>query len=294
MSLNKKIVLFGKNGQLGGELIKLLPEEELHAFDYPEVDFNDFESIEKILDTTKPGLVINAAAYTNVDGAESETELANTVNGHAVGLIARKSKEHQAGFIHFSTDFVFDGKKTQAYTETDQPNPINAYGASKLLGEEQTTSNCNSYLTFRLSWVYTLEKPSFLSKVLAWSKNNEVLKIVDDQVSNPTWAAMVAKQVDQIMNAHSGQWHDRFLDIAGIYHLTGAGSVSKYEWAKEIIRLNLNEQRAHTVLPVASSYFPTPAVRPAFSSLNCDKFERTFGAKLPGWRDSLIQAMQLA
>ncbi len=293
---NKKILLFGKNGQLGSRLDHLLQGENMVSYDYPDVDFNQPGTLATLIDEIQPALIINPAAYTAVDLAEEKVELANNINGHAVGVIAQKAKELKAGLIHYSTDYVFDGNKGGLYTEEDTPNPINVYGSSKLLGEQQVIQAGGSYLIFRLSWVYSTNFPSFVTKTLSWARKNETLKIVDDQVSNPTWADMVARKTLEIVHQYADDWYSAFQPLTGVYHMVNKGAVSRYAWAKEILALDPNKEEQVTtqVVPVPSSTFPTPAVRPLFSGLDVTKFEQTFGLELPTWQASLAESMQNA
>ena len=189
-----KIVLFGKNGQLGWEFQRILPIfGEVISLERTELDLSDLQAIQKILSELKPNLIINASAYTEVDLAEKETDLAMKINGLAPGLMAEISRKLNAALIHFSTDYVFDGRKNAPYTESDQTNPLNVYGQSKLMGEENIKQAGDAYLILRTSWVYSLRGNSFVNKVLKWSRQKENLKIVSDQISSPTWARMLAE-----------------------------------------------------------------------------------------------------
>lgn len=291
---NNKILLFGKFGQLGSYLYQELQDLNLQAYDYPEIDFNQPESIGQLIDQIKPGLIINAAAYTAVDQAEEEQSLAFNINGHTVGVIAEKARKNQAGLIHYSTDFVFDGSKGTDYTEEDETNPINVYGESKLLGEKKIIQAGGSYLIFRLSWVYSFNNPSFPTKVLNWARQYKTLRIVDDQISNPTWAMMVAQKTVEIVKQYQDNWFFEFEKLVGIYHLVGKGSVSRYDWAQAILDLDPDkgQQIAKRILPAKSSDFPTPANRPNYSALDCTKFLETFDLGLPDWKVSLANAMK--
>jgi dTDP-4-dehydrorhamnose reductase len=290
----KRILLFGKYGQLGSYLYQLLHDEELTAVDYPEVDFNHPDTVAALIDTVHPDLIINAVAYTDVDGAEKAQPSAFQVNGHTVGVIAQRAKKIGAGFIHYSTDYVFDGQKGSAYHEKDSPNPVNIYGESKLLGEERTIAAGGSYLIFRLSWVYTVEKPSFVTKVLQWSRQQETVRIVDDQISSPTWAFDVARFTTQIVKSLSAPWYQSIAAHKGLYHLAGTGAVSRYEWGKTTLDLDprKSEQKCTAVLPAKTHEFPSPAPRPPYSALDSSKFQHTFELTIPHWRDSLAAAIE--
>lgn len=288
----QKILLFGKTGQLGSVLYQNLQGSNLIAYDYPEIDFNHPDEVRKLVQQHQPTLIINAAAYTAVDQAEQEPEKAFNINGYSVGAIAEAAKTLGAGLIHYSTDYVFDGRKKSLYTTEDHPQPINVYGESKWLGEKMVIDTQGDYLIFRLSWVYSLTHPSFVRKVMEWSRKSETLRIVDDQTSNPTWASMVAnKTIQVIQNDRLREWLHTH---RGIYHLAGKGAVSRYKWAKAILEFDphRNEQKTKELIPAKSSEFPTPAARPEFSGLDCTKFETTFNIELPDWKTSLADAMR--
>ena len=288
--LSKTILLFGKKGQLGSVFNQKLGPYNLIAYDYPEIDFNQPDQVHQLILRLKPGLIINAAAYTSVDQAEQEAEKAQNINGHAVRAIAEAAKTTGAYLIHYSTDYVFDGTKNSLYTEKDPPNPINEYGKSKLLGEKYIIDTGGDYLIFRLSWVFSLTHPSFVTKVLEWARKFETLRIVDDQISNPTWAGMVAEKTIELIRSENAS--EFFKTKRGIYHLAGEGVVSRYEWANAILELDQHSRQRKTreILPAKSSDFHTPAARPQFSGLDCTRFETTFNLKLPNWRDSLAQS----
>jgi len=290
----KRVLLFGKNGQLGSSLNRLLSEEDLHAFDYPEIDFLKPDQISKLIQEIAPNIIINAAAYTAVDKAESDQTAAMQINGTTVGVIADMAKEIRAGLIHYSTDYVFRGESKAQYIETDEPDPINYYGLSKLRGEQNIIAVDGSFLTLRLSWVYSTDFPSFVTKVLEWSRKNETLQIVDDQVSKPSWAEMLAYKTIEALNfIGTENVFDRMKAFSGIFHLAGQGEASRFDWANEILANDPDkgDQITTSVVPVKSTAFPTPADRPLYSVLDCSKFEHTFGLSLPDWKTSLVEAM---
>lgn len=289
------ILLLGHNGQLGWELHRtLLPLGEVMALDYPEIDLSLPDSVCQIVRDTNPQVIVNAAAYTAVDRAESEPDVAMAVNGHAPGLLAEMAFSLGAALIHYSTDYVFDGYKGSLYTEADSPKPLNEYGQSKLAGEQAISQVDGAYITLRTSWVYSLRSDSFVTKVLGWARQNEILRIVSDQIANPTWARALA-EITALFLARGGD------DIAGwikerrgIYHLAGTGHTSRYQWAQAILRFDprSEEQIARQIQPALTAEFPTPAKRPLYSALNCDRFTHTFGLKLPEWEYTLRLAMQ--
>jgi dTDP-4-dehydrorhamnose reductase len=286
-----KLLLLGNTGQLGWELQRTLqPLGEVLALDYPQVNMADATSISKVVQEHKPRVIVNATAYTAVDQAESEAELPNAINGIGPGILADEARKLDAVLIHYSTDYVFDGTKGSPYIETDRPHPINRYGESKWMGEQAIQSVNGRSLIFRTAWVYSLRRDNFVSKVLGWARTNETLRIVDDQVSNPTWARMLAEVTAQILAGGESRLRER----TGLYHLAGGGHASRFAWAQEIIKLDpgRHEQTVKQLLPAPSSDFPTPAQRPLFSALDCKKFEQTFDLHLPNWDTALKLAME--
>jgi dTDP-4-dehydrorhamnose reductase len=289
-----KIVLLGKNGQLGWEFQRILPIlGEVISLDRKELDLCDLGAIQKNLSEWKPNLIINASAYTDVDGAEKETDLAMKINALAPGIIAEMSRKLQAVFIHYSTDYVFDGGKNALYIETDQTNPLNMYGKSKLMGEENIRQAGEAYLILRTSWVYSLRGNSFVNKVLKWSRQNKTLKVVSDQVSGPTWARTLAEITSFVLAQNKKDIFENIRERRGTYHLAGSGFASRYEWAKQILANDPepSEQIVQAIEPALSEDFPTPATRPLFSALDCSHFEETFGMQLPSWNSTLQLAM---
>ncbi len=290
-----KILLLGNNGQLGWELHRTCASlGNLIAIDFPDIDLTKPVSVRQEILKVKPDVIINATAYTAVDRAEEEAELAMAINAHAPRIMAEMAKESGALFIHYSTDYVFDGSKNEPYVEGDIPNPINMYGSSKFAGEQAIISVGGLYLIFRTSWVYSLRRASFVTKVLEWSRENQTLKIVNDQVSCPTWCRMLAEVSAMVLmkvySLHSTWLRDR----VGLYHLAGDGYTSRFEWAQEILRLDPNpsEQKTQQILPAETDDFPTLAQRPLFTAMACDRFRETFGLQLPHWEIALKLAME--
>lgn len=288
------IVLFGKNGQLGSEFQRSLPRlGNLTCLDYEDLDLCDIHALQQALNELKPNLIVNASAYTAVDRAETEQETAMKINALAPGVMAEWARNSGAGLIHYSTDYVFDGGKGSPYVESDPANPLNMYGKSKLAGEENIQQAGDAYLIFRTSWVYSVGGTGFVNKVLEWARKNQTLKIVSDQVSNPTWARDLADAAVSVLSAHRDSLQDFMKERRGLYHLAGGGYASRFEWAREILTNDPNrtEQLVQAIEPVSSDAFPTPALRPLFSALDCSKFRETFGFALPNWADSLRMAM---
>jgi dTDP-4-dehydrorhamnose reductase len=290
-----KIVLFGKNGQLGRELQRVLaPFGEVVAVDYQELALQDAAAVEAFIRSHQPQVIVNASAYTAVDRAEQEQELAFQVNSRAPGLMAELARTFNAVFIHVSTDYVFDGTLGRLYVETDTPNPLNVYGKSKLAGEQAVQKAGGAYLVLRTSWVYSMGGDSFVTKILGWARKNPELRVVDDQIGNPTWARALAEMIGRLL-AKAGDAPFAFFEKnAGIYHLAGRGHVSRLDMAKKIIALaSVREPNlVSSIQPARTADFPAPAERPLFSALDCTHFESTFDLRLPEWQDALELAMR--
>lgn len=285
-----RILLIGKNGQLGWELQRTLATlGEVIAFDYPNIDLSKPESLREVISGIAPQLIVNAAAYTNVDNAESEPDLARAVNAIAPGVIAQEAKRLNAALIHYSTDYVFDGTKGTAYVENDKPNPLNIYGKTKLEGEQLVQDVGGAYLIFRTSWVYSLRQGGFVSKVLQWARQQKIMRIVDDQIANPTWARMLAEATSHVIA--QGRWEavDYLKEVAGLYHLAGGGAASRYEWAKAIIEMDpmRKEHIVKQLLPSKSNEFPTPANRPRDNRLCMSLVHSTLNIYITDWKDQL-------
>jgi dTDP-4-dehydrorhamnose reductase len=289
------ILLLGCNGQLGWELQRTLPPlGPVSAFDYPQIDLSQPESIRETLKAARPTIILNATAYTNVDRAESEPDLAMAINARAPGVMAEVASEMHAVLIHFSTDYVFDGVKGSPYTESDPPNPINIYGKSKQAGEQAIAQMDGNYLILRTSWVYSLRRTNFVTNVLEWSRQQRTLRIVTDQIGNPTWARMLAETTALLLSKAGNDPMEWIRERKGIYHLAGSGFASRFEWARAILRFDPNreEQITQELQPALTSDFPTPAHRPLYSALDDSLFKGTFGLLLPPWEAALSLALQ--
>lgn len=290
-----KILLFGKHGQLGWELNRSLqPFGEIVALDLGEVDFSEPESLRQIVQDIKPDVICNAVAYTAVDKAESEETLAMKINGEAPGVLAEEAMKLGALLVHYSTDYVFDGSKHSPYVETDIPNPVNAYGRTKLASELAVQSSGCDYLIFRTSWVYASRANNFLLTMLKLAQEREALSIVDDQIGSPTSARLIADTTifcvqQAVREKRAGAF------VSDLYHLTNAGHTSWYGFTEEIVKLassqldmplSLKELKA-----IPTSDYPTPAVRPMNSQLALTKLESCFSIKMPDWKKSLSLCM---
>ena len=286
-----KMLLIGSNGQLGWELTRSLPPlGGLTAVDYPDIDMARPETLRQLVREAAPEVIINAAAYTAVDKAESQHDLAYAVNAGGPAVLAEEAKAIGAALIHYSTDYVFDGALGRPYRERDLTGPINVYGLSKLAGEEAVKSVGGTYLILRTAWVYSLRQGGFVPKVLEWAKRSAPLRIVDDQVSNPTWARTLAGLTAQIIQRGRAQLEAH----TGLFHCAGGGYASRYEGAQAILELDA-ARRGGTVQEIESAHtaeFPLPAARPLFSALDCSEFESTFGLKITPWRKALAEAMR--
>ena len=286
------ILLLGSTGQLGSELYEILPKfGAVHAYDYPDIDLSDFDGMRALIREIKPDVIYNATAYTAVDRAESDVELAEAINARGARILAEEAAKLDALLIHYSTDYVFDGTKGAPYLESDATHPLNVYGSSKLHGEQEIEAVGGSYLIFRTSWVYSLRNESgFVKKVLGWARKNETLSIVDDQISAPTWARTLAELSTEILKEGLPALKEK----SGLYHLCGKGYCSRYDWAKEILALDpaKDEQIVKEMRTAKSSDFPVPAQRPTFSAMDCSLFEKTFNLEIPAWGESLAKAFQ--
>jgi dTDP-4-dehydrorhamnose reductase len=285
-----KLLLLGNTGQLGWELERTLqPLGQVVALDFPGIDMAAADSIRKVVRQHQPQVIVNATAYTAVDKAESEPELAHTINATGPGVLAEEARRLNAALIHYSTDYVFDGTKGTPYVETDLPHPLNVYGQSKLAGEQAIQSVDGTYLILRTAWVYSLRRESFVTKVLQWARQYETLRIVDDQVSNPTWARMLAESTAQVIAQGRGEPVGYIREKAGLYHLAGAGSCSRFEWAKVILELDpkKEEQIVKMILPAKSIEFLTQAKRPTNTGLDCTRSESVYHLAIQFWKETL-------
>ncbi len=288
-----RILLLGKNGQVGWELQRLLSGTcDLVATDRSEADLADEAQVRDAVRRVRPQVIVNAAAYSNVERAESESELAHKVNARAPAVLAEEAKRLRAALIHYSTDYVFDGEKRSPYVETDETNPLNEYGRSKLEGERKIQQIDCAYLILRTSWVYSLRAHSFVTRFLGWARTNPQVRVVTDQTANPTWCRPLAEATAGLirqMETNPAAW---MRERRGVYHLTGSGYVSRFEMAKKMLELLPRNPpvQATSILPAVTADFPDAAKRPAFSALDSAKFISTFGIKMPAWEESLQAA----
>jgi dTDP-4-dehydrorhamnose reductase len=286
-----KILLIGKNGQVGWELRRTLaPLAEVVAVDYPEINLTDTPALRQFVAGTRPAVVVNAAAYTAVDKAETETELCRQINAIAPGVLAVEAKKIGALMVHYSTDYIFDGTKTSPYVETDAPNPLGAYGRSKLEGDRAVKASGADHLIFRLCWVYGARGQNFMLTMQRLARERGKLRVVGDQFGCPTWSRMIAETTAQALKqVLAGA--DRSV-YNGEYHLAAFGQTSWHGFASRIIELMPEaERKCRAVEQITTPEYPTPAKRPANSVLDCGKSQKTFGLRLPHWETSLRQVL---
>ncbi len=283
----QRMLLVGKNGQVGWELRRALaPMAELVSVDFPEIDLASPDSIRSCVQNARPNVVINAAAYTAVDKAESEPDLAMNINGVAPGILAEEARKAGALMVHYSTDYVFDGAKSAPYLETDPPNPLSSYGRSKLAGEQAVQAVAGAYLIFRLCWVYGARGQNFLLTILRLAREREKLRVVNDQVGAPTWSRLIAQATALALRQVAGRPDAD--GLSGTYHLAASGLTSWHGFTQEILRLMPPAGRKCVeVEAIPTSQYPTPARRPASSAMSCEKLQRAFGLRLPAWDESL-------
>jgi dTDP-4-dehydrorhamnose reductase len=289
-----RILLLGCTGQLGWELERTLAcLGEVTALDYPTVDLLDEAGIRKTVRGAIPQVIVNATGYTAVDKAESEPDIAALINTRAPAILAEEAHALGAALIHYSTDYVFDGLKGSPYVEADTPHPLGVYAYTKLEGEQAVQQTGGAFLILRLSWMYSLRRDSFVTKVLGWSRQQPVLHMVTDQIGNPIWARTAAEATAQLLAMGSKNIVPWLAERSGLYHFTGPDHASRYEWAQAILQLDPQprEQVTEQVLPALTAEFPTPARRPLFSALDSRKFTETFGLHLPPWETALRLAM---
>jgi len=288
-----KILLTGKTGQIGKELNNIVGDlGNLITVDREQLDLSKPNSIEPVILDIKPDIIINPAAYTAVDKAEEEPDLAMTVNAIAPGLLAKAAKKVGAGLVHYSTDYVFDGCSGISYKEEDAPNPLNVYGQSKLAGEKAVAKFGIPFLIIRTGWVYSIHGKNFFRTIKKLAKEKDIIEVIDDQIGAPTWARSVALKTHQTLKqCLNKKWlKKKDPSLSGIFHLTCQGKTSWHGFAREILNMSDASQNIK-LIAIPTSDYPTPATRPSNSLLNNEKIQKVFGLDMPNWEDALKDCM---
>ncbi len=287
----QRLALVGANGMLARKVRELVPAGcALAEFDLPDFDIADGDAVRAAMERCRPAVIVNCAAYTNVDGAEADEPLAMRVNGLGPGHLARAAGEVGAILVHVSTDYVFDGGKTTPYAEDDPVAPMSAYGRSKLAGEEAIrASGLTAYYIVRTSWLYGPGGKNFVETVIRLATEREELRIVDDQIGSPTYTGDLAAALFALLDAGANR------APFGVYHFANGGETSWYGFACEIVALMRQlgmPVAARRIVPIATGDYPLPARRPAYSVFAGDKIRRATGMAIPAWRDSLAAYMR--
>lgn len=294
-----KILLLGKDGQVGWQLQRsLAPHGDVVACGRDRCDLSDLAQLRSVVREIRPAIIVNAAAYTAVDRAESEADLAWRINAEAPGVLAAEAAALDALLVHYSTDYVFDGSKASPYLETDPTAPLGAYGRSKLAGEEAIRSSGGKSLIFRTSWVFGARGHNFIKTILRLAREKDTLNVVADQVGSPTPAALIATVTGVVLAILA---HGRALQggESRLYHLAASRPVSWYDFARTVVELAGPAPgfdlrlKPEAINPIATSEYPTPARRPANSRLDCRKLESDFGLQMPDWQPYLERMLQL-
>jgi dTDP-4-dehydrorhamnose reductase len=285
-----KLLITGANGQLGLALTRQFSSSNnsntVVALNRAALNIADDASCEQALNVHQPDVVLNCAAYTAVDRAETERDLAFAINETGAANLARHCKRIGALLVHFSTDYVFDGSGCSPYVETDPVAPLGAYGASKLAGERAIAASSNDYLIFRLSWVYSNDGANFYKTMLRLAEERDVLRVVADQFGTPNFTGDLANAIAQVLSFSREALRER----AGVYHLSAQGVTQWHAFASEIIA-SAQLARRPRVEPITTADFPTPAKRPAFSALNSSRFMATFRHEMPTWQSGLQRCL---
>jgi dTDP-4-dehydrorhamnose reductase len=282
-----RILLTGKTGQVGYELERSLQGlGEIIAVDRSQMDLANLDQVRDVIRQVKPTLIVNPAAYTAVDLAESEPDLAMRINAEAPAVMAEEAKKLGAAMIHYSTDYVFDGTKNSPYVEDDHPCPINVYGRTKLAGEQAIQAANIKHLILRTSWVYGMHGKNFLLTMLRLAQQRDELRIVADQRGAPTWSRTIAEITAHLVTQGRNVpvwWEEK----SGLYHLTAQGEITWAGFAEALIA-NSSLPKKPIVMPITTEEYPTPAKRPAYSVMSCEKLMRATGLALPAWKNSLV------
>lgn len=287
---SRNILLFGANGQLGTKLKSLLAAKgRVRAVDQTELDLRDGAKLRALIRESEPALIVNAAAYTAVDQAESDAENARLVNAEAPRILAESARERQALLVHYSTDYVFDGTASEPYTEASVTNPLGVYGATKLAGEQAVAASGADYLTLRTAWLYSNHGKNFLNTMLRLAGERNALRVVADQTGSPTYSDLVASATLEMLEGLYSNGSVR-RERCGLYHVTCEGQTTWCGFTKKIVELSGHGERVH-VTPITTAEYPTPARRPAYSVLSNARLAQVFGIRLPDWQAGLRKCL---
>ncbi|MEO8624228.1 MAG: dTDP-4-dehydrorhamnose reductase [bacterium] len=291
------VLVTGSTGQVGHELVReLSPCVKVVAPLRADLDLADPASIRQCVRAVRPQLIVNAGAFTAVDEAETNADVARAVNAVAPAILADEMARLHGAIIHFSTDYVFDGTKPEPYTEDDATNPVSVYGMTKRDGERAVMASRAPHIVLRTSWVYSQRGHNFLRTILRLARERDELRVVNDRHGAPTWSRCIAAATAAIVakvSSDDQRMSEAVAGVSGLYHLSAAGSTTWYDFARAILALDSerHEHRCTRVVPIASSEFAAAAARPANSRLACDRLDRAFGIRLPHWQQQLADAM---
>lgn len=293
----RRILVIGQSGQVGWELCRTLQSfGEVVEADFGHannpVDLSDHVSIRKLVETVDPQVIINAAAYTAVDKAETDYDAAMAINGTAPGILAEETKKRNALLVHYSTDYVFNGKHNKPYKEDDVTDPRSVYGETKLAGDQAIRQVGGKHLIFRTSWVYGLRGANFLLTMRRLAAERDEMRVVSDQTGAPTWSRSIAEASAQVLAQYlSPLQKEEQSNLNGIYNLTCGGATTWYDFACAIVK---HENNAPRMIPIPTEEYPAPAPRPMYSVLAHEKLEDTFGLRLPDWDRALALCLEEA
>lgn len=296
-----RIAITGKDGQLGWELCRTLaPLGEILALGRSELDLAKPDQAAGVVRDLRPDLIVNAAAYTQVDKAEEESAVAQAINARAPGVLAEEAKRIGARLIHYSTDYVFDGLKRHPYEESDATLPINCYGRSKLAGEQAVAAVGGSHLILRTSWIYGARGRNFMRTILSLARQHKELRVVSDQLGVPNWSRTIAETTRRVVARWNSRSRESAAEVSGVFHLSAVGETNWFEFARAIVdeHRRIGGKQAsdrialERIVPIASSEYPTVAKRPGYSVLSSRRLSEVFAVECSDWREQLSLALQ--